>query len=95
MIATDRNRIEAARLAAEGLFEGIVDPSRPGYLEHFVDSVGGITWRNLRLDPRTNAEREPGHNPPASWVAPSPAGPAATISDPVDPDRLGPRPWRP
>jgi hypothetical protein len=92
-IATDADRIEAARLAAEGLFEGMVDPGRPGYLEHFVDSAGGITWRNLRLDPRTNAERELGHSPPpASHGTTAAAGPSFAE---LMPARDRPRGWRP
>lgn len=86
----DADLIAAARLAAEGLFETFADLDRPGSIEYWIDSAGGITWHDRRLDPRVNAATAAIASA-AAGIGPKAAG---APSNPV-PDRLAPRPWSP
>jgi hypothetical protein len=84
----DADRIEAARLAAEGL--GVTLAELIPYVETIVDSGGGVTLYDPDLDPRYKRRLEAAipDGPANLQLAQGAVGPSF-----AELDRLAPRAW--
>lgn len=87
-MATDLERIEAARLVAERMREHMAGLDPIGSL--YVDSAGGVILHDRRFDPKFAQVNSPAPRRMARLRRRAPS-----VASPLDDPRFAPRPWAP